>query len=312
MVYLYYGISEFEIQKEFERVLKTLHIDPINISRYHFENDNSKKIIEDANSFSLFSGEKVVVVENATLFSSISTKKEEDIALFTSYIENAHPHCHFFFFLNREKLDERKKIVKIIKKNGIVKEFNGKGNLSVPIKELLQEYQIDDFALSLLQQRVGDNLYLLEQEIEKIKLYKMEDKKITTKDIEEVTCQNIEFDDFAFLDAIIHQKKELALLFYQEMLKRNQEPIKIIIMLANKIRLMYQVKELNRKGYTERQIAEHVNAHPYTIKLSLQASRDYSSEVLLHYLKELADMDVKIKTGKVDKNHILDIFILKM
>ncbi len=312
MIYLYYGTSEFQMQREFQKNLKTLQIESINISRYNYEMDSSKDILEDANSSSLFAPFKAIVVENATLFSSITSKKEEDVFLFSSYFENPNPSCHLFFFLNREKLDERKKIVKMIKKIGIVKEFNGKENLLFTIKNLFQEYQIEDSTISFLKEIVGENLYILEQEIEKIKLYKIGDKQVTKEDVEKIACRNIEFDDFSFLDAIIYKEKEKALLLYQEMLKRNQEPIKIIIMLANKIRLMYQVKELNRKGYTEKQIAEHLNAHPYTVKLSLQTGKKYDSDLLLKYLKELSDIDIQMKSGKADKNTVLELFILKM
>ena len=96
------------------------------------------------------------------------------------------------------------------------------------------------------------------------------------------------------------------------MIKRNEEPIKILIMLANQFRIMYQAKELSKKGYTANDIASTLEVHPYRLKLALEKSRNFSSSVLLHYLEELADLDSNIKSGLVDKDLALELFILKI
>lgn len=95
------------------------------------------------------------------------------------------------------------------------------------------------------------------------------------------------------------------------MLKINEEPLKIIIILANQFRIMYQSKELLKKGYTEKDIASILKIHPYRVKLAIQNGRSYSSKTLLKYLNDLADIDIGIKTGKLNKDLALELFILK-
>ena len=118
-------------------------------------------------------------------------------------------------------------------------------------------------------------------------------------------------DIFKLLDYIVQNDKNKALEIYYEMLKMNEEPIKIIIMLSNQFRIMYQSKELLKKGYSEKDIASTLKIHPYRVKLALQNGRKYTSSLLLKYLSELADMDMNIKTGKIDKSSALELFILK-
>ncbi len=83
-------------------------------------------------------------------------------------------------------------------------------------------------------------------------------------------------------------------------------------MLANQFRLMYQVKGLTKKGYSEKDIAKLLDIHPYRVKLSLGKSKSFSDEKLLSILKQLADLDSDIKKGNIDKNLGLELFILSI
>ena len=95
------------------------------------------------------------------------------------------------------------------------------------------------------------------------------------------------------------------------MLKMNEEPIKIVVILANQFRIMYQSKELLKKGYSEKDIASTLKIHPYRVKLAIQNSRNYTSDILLKNLNALADIDIGIKTGTINKDLALELFILK-
>ena len=203
-----------------------------------------------------------------------------------------------------------KKITKLLQKKGKILEFNEDINIDNLIKKELKNYVIDYQTLNLFKNRVGTNPLIIENEINKIKLYK-NDKEITKEDILNVTTKTIEIDIFKLIDDIVKGNKDSAIEIYHEMLKVNEEPLKIVIMLANQFRIMYQSKELMLKGYTEKDIASLLKIHPYRVKLALQNSRNYSSKTLLKYLNDLADIDIRIKTGKLNKDLALELFILK-
>ena len=156
--------------------------------------------------------------------------------------------------------------------------------------------------INLFLDRVGNNPLIIQNEINKIKIYKNKDKNITDKDIINLTNKNIDIDIFKLIDYIVQKNKEKAIELYYEMLKINEEPIKIIVILANQFRIMYQSKELLKKGYSEKDIASILKIHPYRVKLAIQNSRNYSSKTLLEYLNNLADIDIGIKTGKLNKD----------
>lgn len=304
MVYLLYGTNDFAIQKEIEKITKDF--DKMNISKHDLTEDDIKDVISDAETFSMFADNKVVIAENATIFTSSGNG---DLETLENYLAHINPNTILIFTVNEEKVDERKKITKKIKKDYKLISFNQNETPNSLVRNLLNGYNITSSNINLLIDRVGTNPLILENEVNKIKLYK-DDKTVTKEDILNLTTKRPEIDIFKLIDDIVMKNKDEALEIYNEMLKVNEEPLKIVILLASQFRLMYQAKELAKKGYSEKNISEVLKVHPYRVKLALQKGKKYKAETLLNYLSVLADIDIAIKTGKTDKNLALELFLL--
>lgn len=312
MNYLFYGLETFLIEKEIKKLIEQNKVDSYGISKYDLENDLLDDILEDASMISLFDTKKIILVEDAYIFTRkvIKNPLNHNLDKLDAYLKNPNPNTILIFQIEYEKIDSVKKITKAIKKVGTVKEFNKTENINGIVRQLCGDYQIAPSDCNFLIDRVGKNLLVLEQEINKIKMYKGEDKTITKEDILALTHKNIDIDIFVLIEAIVSKNKEKAMEIYYEMMKRNEEPIKIIVMLANQFRIIYQAKELYKKGYTGDNISSKLGIHPYRIKLALNSGRKYSSELLLSCLEKLADLDMNIKSGKIDKSMGLELFML--
>ena len=312
MVYLLYGTINYLINKEITKIIKENNIEEINVNKYDLNNTYLNDIVNDASSMSLFDDKKIIIVDNSYIFTGTTKKTlEQDPIILENYLNNINDNTILIFIVNNDKLDERKKITKLVKKIGIVKEFNSIDNISL-VKQLFNDYNITNDNIKYLLERVGEDTTLLATEIEKIKIYKDNDKNITKEDITNLTSKSLEVNNFKLIDAIINKNKNEAFTLYQDRIKLNEEPIAIIIALANQIRIMYQVKQLYLNGYTENNIANILKIHPYRVKLANQNSKKYDSNILLNYLKELAHLDISIKTGKIDKQLGLELFILAL
>ncbi len=312
MVYLLYGTVDYLINKTIDKIINDNKIDEFNVNKYDLTNSLLTDIINDASSMSLFSDKKIIIVNNAYIFTGTNKKyTEQNTEELENYLNNINDNTILIFTTSNEKLDERKKITKLVKKNGIVKDFNSIDNISL-VKNLFEDYSISNDNVKYLISRVGEDSSLLASEIEKIKIYKNDDKTITHDDITNLTTKSLEVNNFKLIDAIINKNKAEAFNLYQDRIKLNEEPIAIIISLANQIRIMYQVKQLYLEGYTENNIASILKIHPYRVKLASQNARKYDSDILLNYLKQLADLDINIKTGKVDKTLGLELFIIAL
>lgn len=301
MIYLFYGDEGILIKKEINKIITDNNIDVNSISNYDLSVDTINDIIDDALTVSLFDSKKLIIVDNSVIFSA-----KFDSTVLEEYIKNMGDTIIIFVC---EKIDDRKKIVKLIKSVGVVKNFNDT-NINSVIKSLFGEYKLDYGCSDLLVSIVSHDIGILESEIEKIKIYKGNDLRVTLNDIKCLASKNTEVDVFSLIDCIVSKDKDKAMELYNNMLSVGEEPIKIIIMLANQFRIMYQVKELYKLGNNQDKISSVIGIHPYRVKLAMEKGRNYGSSVLLDYLEKLADLDYNIKMGIMDKNLALELFIL--
>lgn len=311
MIYLFYSKESFLIKKEINKIVNDNNIEDININNYDLNESNIKDVIEDACTFSMFDDKKIIIVNNAYLFTTKKNDIDQDLDILENYLSNPNPSTILIFTFLDSKLDERKKISKTIKKIGVIKDLDNVNNINDIIKDMFKPYSIDNNNINLIIERVGTNLVMLETEIEKIKIYKDKDMNIGKEDIINLTHENIEANMFLLVDTIINRDKKKALTIYHEMLDMNEEPIAIIITLANKIRSLYQTKELYKKGYKEADIASILGVKPGYLYYLKDSLKKYDSITLYKLLSKLADLDYDIKSGKIDKNMGLELFILE-
>lgn len=313
-MYLFYGLEQYLIDKEIKKVILDNKIDDINIVHYDLENTKIEDIIEDLSSVSLFGEKKLIIVDNAYIFTGTTNKKllEQNTDILEKFLKNNSCDNIVIFNILKEKLDERKKIVKIIKEKGIVKDFNTFSNINKYVLDMFGKYKINNENINFLVNRVGNNLEVLSQEINKIKIYKDNDFNITKEDIINLTTKNIDTNFFNLIENIVARNKNKAMESYYEIIKDGEEPIKIIVVLANKFRLIYQAKNLYKKGYSEKDISNMLGSNYYAIKKCLESSRNYDDNFLLKCLMKLANLDIDIKSGKIDKNIGLELFIMEI
>jgi len=307
--YLLYGSEQFLVDQEIRKVIEKYKIDSISITKYDLIDDSLKSIIEDCSTISLFDDKKVIIVNNATIFNR--GKTDDYIGMFEAYLENSNPNTILVLVNPNTTVDSTKKTTKLVKERGVIKELNN-NNIYDTVKSLCGEYKIDKEAIQLLIDRVGHNLAIIDSELSKLKIYKIEDKRIKVDDVRELTSLTIDTDIFKFIDHIIGRNKDAAMVIYEEMMKQGEEPVKIIALLASKFRLMYQATELTRSGYSQQDISSTLGVHIYPVKLAISAGLKYDSTLLLEYMKELSDLDIKIKTGKINPILGLELFILKV
>ena len=302
-MYLIYGEEEFLIENEVTNIISKSGVDELNISKYDLLSDSLKDIIDDACTVSLFSDKKIVVINN---FDNISKLDGNIVSEFDKFIHNI---CDVILILVCTKLDERKKLTKELKKLCTVKEFNKNKNISNTVRSMFLDYKIDYSTVDLLIKIVGNDLMILNQEAIKLMTYKT-DKVINKEDVLALCSSNSNDDIFDLINAVVSKDKDRALSIYSNLIRSNEEPIKIIITLANQFRLIYQCKELYKKGNSEDSISKILDVHPYRIKLALEKGKNYSSSVILKYLDDLAEIDNNIKSGVVDKGLAFQLFLL--
>lgn len=309
-IYLIYGNDYGLIKREVDKLSKNFS----DVVKYDLSESKVDELLDDALCMSLFGNKKLIIGENAVFLTTTNSNINHDLAYLTNYLEDENHDNIVVFTVVSDKLDERKKIVKLFKSRAkiIYKELINEGDLaSFIIKEFTnQGFKIDYKTANYLVSYAGSNVDVLLKEIEKLSVYKDDDKNITIKDVDSICCRDLRDNVFELSDGIMRQDYKKIYSCYNDLIMLNEEPIKIIALLGSQFTLVYQAKLLSKEGEKEADIARILKVHPYRVKLSLETS--FKIDELKTMLRRLHDLDYKIKKGEIDKNLGLENFLLHL
>lgn len=314
-IYLIFGDETYLINKELKKIINDSNVLSDNIIRYNLDEVNVSLALEEASTISMFDSKKLIICEGCTFLTGENKKEiNHDIDSLIKYINNPFDDVYLIFIVQREKLDDRKKIVKELKKLSTIVECKKveSHNLNNYIESYFKEngYSITKDSVIFMINKAGSNLSNLINEADKLMIYKNEDKNITKEDVDNLICKNIEDDIFKLTNAIMDKDKKNIVNIYKDLLLKGEEPIKLIVLIANQLRLILQVKLMIKNGYREREMSSIIGEHPYRVKLAISST--FTIDELKKYLIELHDLDLNIKTGKIDKNFGLEMFLLSI
>ncbi len=308
MIYCLYGTEKILINEFINKEINKFDVN--NISKYNLEDNTVYDVLSDASYMDLFSEDKAVIFECSNIFAT----KEIELEQLEKYLVNPNEKTHLFLIIENETLDERRKIVKLIREKYKVFEFNKLKNNDIEkyiINSFKNEgYLISTSALNRFISNIGSNTSLIYTEIDKLKLYKIEDKKIEEEDVIKVVKKEATTDVFKLVDAVLNNNKEKILLFYKDLISSGEEEIKLVILLAGEFRLLYQIKVLIGDRLSETEIVQKLKVHPYRVKLGINRATKYSENKILKVLDALYKIDYGIKTGELIKENALLNFFL--
>ena len=152
-------------------------------------------------------------------------------------------------------------------------------------------------------------LAVIENEVEKLSLYGDE---IHAEEAEALSVRTLDDRVFDLCGALCAHDLKKAFRLWKDLDAGQLDPIYLSATLAAQFRFLYQVSVLMGCGLSKGAIAEQLHAHPYRVQMTMAQCRALSSDQLLGILKRLADLDQRIKSGRVDKKLGFELFLLSM
>ena len=319
-IYTIIGEQVVLCEKKIHELLDKHQINSFDAISYDMRETTIQKAIFDLQTVAFLSPKKAIIIKNPVFLTTKEGKGEQphDLNVLMDVLEHPKTDNILIIYAPYDKLDDRKKLVKLLKKKSEVFTFEtySEASLKEWAKQKLEKegVECEPGVLDLLIRLTHAKIDTLLQEIEKIIIYFMDapSKVLTVEVIHVLVARQLEDNVFLLTDALAKRKIEEAFLIYEDLMTQNEEPLKLLILIANQFRLMSQVIELSQQGYREADIAKTLNVHPYRVKLIHSQSHHFNPKVLKKYLIQLADMDYKIKTGILDKEIALELFILNL
>lgn len=317
--YLIISDDYITINSYIEQILKDNKLTKENIIKYDFNDVNLDIIIQDLNTYGFLINNKVIIYENCKFLGSSKIKKDDesdeieekskiDLTSLEKYITN--PNLDNILILINDKQDNKKKINKLINDKFII--LNDKISIQDKIKENLEDYKMNNITINYLVSICSNDNERILNELEKLKMYKLEEKEITSSDIDKIVMKNLDDDIFSLINAIVKKDKNLCFTLYEEMIEKGETLVKMLVLVADQFRLIYNVKVLSSDGKNVDDIASMLSIHPYRVKLAKEASYSFTYDNLLGYLDKLGDIDRRLKEKNSNKGLEFENFLLNL
>ena len=307
--YLLYSGDGAILNKEINDLEKKLDISDNDIIYYNI--DDIDGIINEASTIGMFSLNKFIIINMDSYFKD--KKNIPNINLLENYFDSYNSNSYLVFVCNSDSIDSRKKIVNLIKKYGIVKKLEVNDNyLNDYVNNYLKDngYKINNGDVVYFINRVGNNINNVTNELDKLMLYKINDKIINRNDIDLLTVENIDDSIYDLVNCILKNDNEKAIKLYNNFIDNGMDVNQIVAIVAAQIRLLYQVKRLYNSGKSNDEIAKILEFKSvYRVKYLLSDSYYYSEDTLIKYLSKLSNIDRDIKINNIDGNILLELFI---
>lgn len=315
MIFVIYGEESFLMEQKLQSLKKEYDCneDNMNISTYRANEDSLEDVYEDLITPPFLTEKKMVVLKNPYFLTTKKVKKDNnEIEYFEKCLISSDEVIFVIYYVGSD-FDERKKIVKRLRKEAQFFEIDKVNHykLSDSTRQAIKrrDASIDDAALELLLCRLGDSLNNVAIEVEKLCLYS---KHITYDIVDKLVSKPLDENVFALTSAIVQKDRQKMFAIYHDLMILNEEPIKLITLIAGQMRLIYQVKLLDRKGYKDKEIGKILGVNPYRLKYIRQEGKEFDLNDLLKCLDDLSKLDVQIKTGGIDKKMGLELFMLRI
>jgi DNA polymerase III subunit delta len=318
-LYLLYGTESFLLTETYELLVRTVLTEEereFNVSVYDCEDTPVQTALEDAETFPFLGERRVILIKNPYFFTAEKEKEvEHDLKKLESYIMSPSPFSIVVFVGPYEKLDERKKITKLMKEHAEV--FVAYPLAEKELREWIVEragqsgVMVEEHAIDTLLKLAGTNLMTLANELDKLVLFVGPGGMIQQETVEKLVSRTLEQNVFVLVEKVTKRQIGDALQVFYDLLENNEEPLKILSLLAGQFRLLYQVKWLAAKGYGQQQIASILNVHPFRVKLAMGQAALFSEEELTTVMRQIAEADYEMKSGTMDRQLVMELLLMR-
>ncbi|SHM05173.1 DNA polymerase III, delta subunit [Caldanaerovirga acetigignens] len=316
-LYLFYGQEKLLIMEAIEKI-KNKYVpeayEAMDFQRLDGEEITYDEIINISRVVPMLSEKRVVAVLNAVFLEEgrkITSKSESSENRFIEFLENIPPYLCLIF--SAEKVDRRKKIVKVIQQKGFVKEFaplSFKDKVRwIESRSLKYGKPMEPSAAFFMAQFTFD-LYHVDEEIKKAAAYVLEKSKIDKKDLELIMSGSTEANIFGLIDSIAEGKVSHAVNILNDLMYAGEKSVVILYMISKYFMNLFAVKV--NEGKTFNELQKDLNLHPYALKKMILQAKNFKVQQIKEILSLCQKFDLDLKRGRIEEKRGLEELILRI
>lgn len=302
--YLLVYDNYYLFQEKLKDIISSTKFENASITNYDLEEEDLYNALLDLDTYSFLTEQKVIIIKNINLL-----EDNQDTKHLLKYLDN--PNNDNLLILTTTKFNATKKINKELKKK--TNYIKLETDLNKEIKNILQGYEVEAGVITKLIEYSNNNIDIIKSECAKLKQYKFDTKKITKEDVETIVIKHIGESTqivFDLIKDIAIKDKKRAIIKYEKLKKYNVDDIALIGLLESQLRLMIQIIMFSEKNYSNKDIAATLNIHPYRIEKTKELLRYSNKKDVCNMIKNLSNIDYKIKSGQIDNKDAIFMYII--
>ncbi|MBS9773573.1 MAG: DNA polymerase III subunit delta [Tenacibaculum sp.] len=257
-------------------------------------------IVGSAKRYPMMAERQVIIVKEAQDLSKTIDKLE-------SYAENPHQTTVLVLNYKYKKLDKRKKLYKVIAKNGLIYESKKlyENQVADWIVRVLsgKKYKIEPKASQMLVEFLGTDLTKIANELNKLTSVLQENTIINAGHIEENIGISKDFNNFELRKAIgqLNVVKANRIINYFAQNPKDNPLVVTISLLNSFFTQLLQYHGLKDKSKIS--VAKALGVNPYFVGDYVEASKNYPMRKVSQIITLLREADVKSKGVGANQTH---------
>jgi DNA polymerase-3 subunit delta len=308
---LYHFSGEEELLKrEAVEKLIWLLIEPtlksFNLDFVQARETKAEEIINLCATLPFGSKKRMVIVYD---IQKLHPKHKEELSKYLPHIPESS--CLILF---SNKVDKRLKFYQDISKAATEIEFSPlkDDEVSEWIGESVEKYRkkMEPKGVALLLEAVGNNLFELSNELEKLAIYVQDKELIDLKDIENVVGYTKTENVFQLNQAIGEKKLNQALKILKDLSLSKGKETSIIFMLGDHFLKLYQIKASAEKNMYN--LAHLLRIYHGSVQEYQNQAKNFSLEQLEKGLSLIYQADLDLKSGKMPQKFIVELLIYEL
>ncbi len=315
-VHLFYGKEDFLFKDSLGKLKKVVlgkEISDFNFTVYDGEDCSAGDVMDALNTLPLFGGSRLIIVKN------FDELKKGDVTDLGESIEDIPSSSFLVLHSNKEKVDGRLKLVNNCKKHGLVvnlrRLYPNELILWVKHRAKIKNVQFEDNALGLFMELVGNNLWDVENELDKLSVYIGKSAtKVKEEQVKAISASAAEKIVFDVVDAIAEKDKGRALKLTSQMLGQGTPMPLLLSVIIRQVYLMLKTKiALEEDGrLSPPALAKRLGTATYPAQKCLEQHSNFTLAELKDAFFKLTDVERALKTGRGNGELSLELAIISI
>ena len=297
MIIFLYGKDTYRLKEKLNEIIneyKKKHVRGFNLRFLNAKDINFEDLKSELSSISMFNEKKLIILFDA--FSSPKFK-EDFIEKGEIFVGSS----NILVFYEEGEISLKDKLFLFLKEKAKTEAFNPLRMDQVKkwIKKQLNGKEIEDKALERLTEFVGNDLWKMSKELEKLINYSKQE--IKEKDVELLVYPVFNNNIFDTIDAIGRKEKKRAIDLIKRHIESGDAVPYIFSMIAFQFRNIISVKDVKN--------INKIGMNPFVLRKSLYQANNFSMEELKKIYEKIVFLDTDIKTGRISPETALDFLI---